>query len=256
MNSDRWEFPPGFEDARAAQYSLKKWNGAARMWRDLDLWRNHDMPASWRADFEAWILVIMRSGEPALTRRLIKALESEVQPEPEIDAILATIEAFEELFSPLRCSMTQADWPTKRVVRLKAEEILKDLGYPIPGNRHWTKIFIAAGLSELPKKLRESILEVPTRVYYLRVEVRDKRFYKIGVTSLTVEQRFVTSGAEITVLKIWDFKKGAAAYRFESAILRDHAYYLHGGEKVLFTGGNTELFTRDVLGLDRNLPCP
>jgi hypothetical protein len=149
MNSDRWEFPPEFEAARA---SLRNPAGAARMWRGLDLWRNHSMPASWRADFEAWILMAVRSGEPALTRGLIKAMESEVEPEPELNATVATIEAFEELFFPLRCSMTRADWPTKRAVRLRAEEILRSLGYAIPGKRHWTKIFIATGLSELPEE--------------------------------------------------------------------------------------------------------
>ena len=174
MNSDTWEFPSGFQAARV-EYSSKNLDGSARLWHRLDRWRYHFLPLDWYAavasdagrppdrtpcdldkypeeHFQEQILLAVALGDVIFMRALVKAMESKEEMEPEFNAILATIEAFEELFSPARCSMTRADWPAKRVVRLKAEEILRLRRYPTPGKRHWTKIFIAAGLSELPEE--------------------------------------------------------------------------------------------------------
>jgi len=89
-------------------------------------------------------------------------------------------------------------------------------------------------------------------LYYLRVEYRNKTYYKIGITNRSINDRFNNSDLEkITILKTWKHKRGFTSYKKEQAILKKYSEYRYRGKtKVLQSGGNTELFTKDVLGLD------
>lgn len=95
-------------------------------------------------------------------------------------------------------------------------------------------------------------MQDPGILYYLRVETRTHSLWKIGITNKTVEDRF--RGADlknITTLMTWPYRRSADAYRKEQDTLIAHADWLYQGiEEPLARGGNTELFTRDVLGLD------
>jgi hypothetical protein len=76
--------------------------------------------------------------------------------------------------------------------------------------------------------------------------------YKIGITNLTVEQRFPTTDlARIRVVKTWRFAVGRVAAEREAEILFQFAGDRYFGPDILVSHGNTELFTHDVLGLDR-----
>ena len=90
----------------------------------------------------------------------------------------------------------------------------------------------------------------PAIVYYLKVEA-DETYYKIGITNNTVELRFgVADMKKITVLETVDFEVGADARAFEGDILKTYAKHRAEDVNVLTKGGNTELFTVDVLNLD------
>jgi len=90
----------------------------------------------------------------------------------------------------------------------------------------------------------------PAIVYYLKIEA-DETYYKIGITNRTVELRFgVTDMKKITVLETVDFEVGADARAFEGDILKTYAKHRAEDVNVLTKGGNTELFTVDVLNLD------
>jgi hypothetical protein len=92
----------------------------------------------------------------------------------------------------------------------------------------------------------------PGLLYYLAVQTDDdETLYKIGITNLTVKKRFPNADLlRIREIKTWCFDQGAEAAKREIAILREYADDLYTGENVLLGAGNTELFVRDVLGLD------
>jgi glutaredoxin len=92
----------------------------------------------------------------------------------------------------------------------------------------------------------------PGILYYLAVLTDDNEtLYKIGITNLTVHQRFPKIDLErIRTLKTWSFERGEEAAKREESILRQFADDQYLGPTLLVGAGNTELFVRDVLGLD------
>lgn len=94
----------------------------------------------------------------------------------------------------------------------------------------------------------------PAIMYYLKVEHRNRIYYKIGITNRTVGKRFEAKDLKkITVLKEWKYKKGSTALKKEQGILKKYAKHRYRGRvKILKSSGNTELFTKDVLDLDTN----
>ncbi len=97
----------------------------------------------------------------------------------------------------------------------------------------------------------------PGRLYYLRVD--DYVFgplYKIGITNRSVFERFQKRDLEkITIISRWQFSEGVGALGKETEILRHFKRSKYKGEHVL-TSGNSELFTKDILGLDPESPEP
>ena len=78
--------------------------------------------------------------------------------------------------------------------------------------------------------------------------------YKIGVTNNTIDQRFNLKDLSIIeVLNTSDYIVGEGAYTEEQRILREFKKYRYTGPKILASNGNTELFTRDVLELDKGI---
>jgi len=92
----------------------------------------------------------------------------------------------------------------------------------------------------------------PGILYYLAVLTdNNETLYKIGITNLTVHQRFPKMDLErIKTLQTWSFERGEEAAKREESILREFADDQYLGPTVLVGAGNTELFVRDVLGLD------
>jgi hypothetical protein len=159
MNFADFEFPRQYWRMREEQ--LKEWNTSpSTVWYDLKFWRNPndgDLKDPQRCvDFEKRILRAVRSGNVEFIRTLLKAMESKSPPLPTINASLAAMEAFRQLFSPHSCGMTRAEWPTKKEVKALAIEILQKSGWMIPTTRQWTRAFQLAGLSELKRSPRKS----------------------------------------------------------------------------------------------------
>lgn len=94
---------------------------------------------------------------------------------------------------------------------------------------------------------------LPGLLYYLAVTTDDgDRLYKIGITNLSIIRRFPTQDlARIRIVKLWRFDVGLLAAAREAEILSQFARYRYCGPAILVGAGNTELFTHDVLGLDR-----
>ena len=78
-----------------------------------------------------------------------------------------------------------------------------------------------------------------------------KVYYKIGITNKSVKERFRTGDdlSKITVLSELH-TEGYKAARLERYFLDTFKEYRYQGEPILASGGNTELFVKDVLELD------
>lgn len=87
----------------------------------------------------------------------------------------------------------------------------------------------------------------PGILYYLEITHMGKKYYKIGITNLTVHQRFsVEDRNKIKVISITEYQKGEDAYNEEQKLLKQYKKYSYIGEDIL-KSGNTELFIVDVL---------
>lgn len=95
----------------------------------------------------------------------------------------------------------------------------------------------------------------PGLLYYIAVATDDgSTLYKIGITNLSIERRFLSVDREhIRVIKIWRFAIGRDAAVRETEILRQFAAERYHGPNILVGDGNTELFTYDVLDLDKKI---
>lgn len=95
-------------------------------------------------------------------------------------------------------------------------------------------------------------LNAPGIVYYIRIDALDGVFYKIGITNLTVWERYPHSSDQIriTILREWPYVTGADAAVHEKRVLREYDAFRYSGPPVLQGVGVTEVFTCDVLGLD------
>ena len=90
-------------------------------------------------------------------------------------------------------------------------------------------------------------------LYYIAVTTDDgDTRYKIGITNYTVEKRFPALDlARIRIIKTWRYAIGRAAAEREAEILKQYAGDRYYGPDILVGAGNTELFTHDILGLDK-----
>jgi hypothetical protein len=99
-------------------------------------------------------------------------------------------------------------------------------------------------------------MNAPGIVYYIRIDAPDGVFYKIGITNLTVWERYPYSSdqSRITILREWPYGEGADAAVHEQEVLREYDAFRYSGPPVLQGAGVTEVFTCDILGLDGGNP--
>lgn len=170
------EYPPGYFEA-VEKYKVDELSAdpspdsAADIWEHLNEWREYkkgypelcarfgpdsghvetalEFGAKVTKKFWARLEKAAFNGDRVYFENLLKVLNYDDWPEPEMNGIRAAIRAFRDLFSYSR-SQTKDHWPTKQEVRKRAEEILHEAGQPIPVARHWPRIFKQAGLWDLP----------------------------------------------------------------------------------------------------------
>lgn len=90
----------------------------------------------------------------------------------------------------------------------------------------------------------------PGLLYYIKIEHENLCYYKVGITNNDVMERFKRDREKsITVLKTELFADGFKAREAERKLLNQ--YDRVSIEGFLKSGGNTELFEVDILGLDK-----
>lgn len=96
------------------------------------------------------------------------------------------------------------------------------------------------------------------KIYYLRLEYFNSvgdivTLYKIGYTSRTVAHRITTIGFPscviVTIITSVSYSKLVDCYNIEQLLHQEHSRYRYRGVKLL-ENGNSELYVKDVLGLD------
>ena len=95
--------------------------------------------------------------------------------------------------------------------------------------------------------------DLPALVYYIRIDSSQGVLYKIGITNLTVRERYPYSSdqALITTIREWDYEVGAEAAAHERKVLEEFRDFRYTGPAVLTSVGVSEIFTCDILRLDR-----
>ena len=84
-------------------------------------------------------------------------------------------------------------------------------------------------------------------LYYIEITNEDNKYYKIGITNLTVQQRFsAAERSKIKVISITEYAEGRDAYNEEQKLLKQYKEYKYVGPDIL-KSGNTEIFTCDIL---------
>lgn len=85
-------------------------------------------------------------------------------------------------------------------------------------------------------------------LYYIRINDA----YKIGLTKTSVQKRYrteIAAGFDIEVLHEIQYADGVEAFKEEKRILQKYAAYRYKGNKMLLSGGDSELFAIDIRSL-------
>jgi hypothetical protein len=156
------EWPLGYWESNR-KYEDKEFWYRMWIWKELKKWRElaqkyPELKPQLRARsssdereavkvFQNEILKAVFEADKNFLAQLIAAATRAEEPEPDLHGVRAAHAAFRELFT----GKTWKDWPTKKRVRSRAEEILAAAGQIIPQTRAWTTIFRKAGLRFLPE---------------------------------------------------------------------------------------------------------
>jgi hypothetical protein len=164
------ELPPGYWEAWDEYPDFEGLDSVEGIWDQLDQWRRFEpeFPRSKAkahtrsrrkmmaeetegiTAFQQDILKAVHDDDRSYLAKLFKAMKLSNRPEPKMKAYRAAVDAFAQLFLFDDKRTTREEWPTKQMVRKRAEEILREAGYPPVSDRHWPRIFKQTGLSALP----------------------------------------------------------------------------------------------------------
>lgn len=89
----------------------------------------------------------------------------------------------------------------------------------------------------------------PAILYYLQIG----GLFKIGITKNSVATRYkkeLSRGVDIKVIFTIEYENGVEAFREEQRILKEYAMYRYYGDKIFLYGGDSELFTVDIMNLE------
>ena len=90
-------------------------------------------------------------------------------------------------------------------------------------------------------------------LYYIRIERNNERYYKVGITKNTLEERYKGSDLKNIICLLWkEYDKGWKAAEQEKQIVTEFKDFVFKDPTLLKRGGaGTEIFSKDILQLDR-----
>lgn len=94
-------------------------------------------------------------------------------------------------------------------------------------------------------------LNSPAIFYYIKIVKDNLVYYKVGITNRTVIDRF-SRDRDKTIIVLYQeyYSKGSEAKEVEQEILSFYSKHRVKIDNFLKSGGNSELFEQDILGLD------
>lgn len=103
-------------------------------------------------------------------------------------------------------------------------------------------------------QLKKSAQKKKAILYYVKVFYKDKVYYKIGITTQHISDRMrellrKTRGIRIEIVDTYMFQTGKEAQDVEWNLHIVHKEWKYRGVDIL-ASGNSELYVKDVLGLD------
>lgn len=135
----------------------------------------------------------------------------------------------------------------------KVEVICPEHGsfYTLPPNH--VRGQIKSGCPDCPEGKGGFRPKSPGILYYVSVLTdNNETLYKIGITNHTIKKRFsIVDRSRMRVIKIWRYEIGEEAFELERRIKAKFKSYKYNGPGILESGGDTELFTKDILDLDK-----
>lgn len=135
-----------------------------------------------------------------------------------------------------------------KTVRIQCQNCSSINSGRLSGYRHRNKSCIC---TRDGGKHLEARYSLPHYLYYIKFKISGKVYYKIGITCKDIEKRFYKGDREnMKVLKYLECDNREKAYTLEQYFLTTFSEYRYRGSPILLSGGNTELFTKDVLELD------
>ena len=92
--------------------------------------------------------------------------------------------------------------------------------------------------------------DAPATLYYIHISKSNLEYYKIGITNKSIKKRFGLDMQYIKVIQETLYDVGFDARAEEQRILKKYSKFRQNIPELLTSGGNTELFEFDILGLD------
>ncbi len=162
----------------------------------------------------------------------------------------------DDVNSTLTSDWQHVDWTPEKVIE-SAKQFTQRIDWylAVPGGRKAAKRFGIEDEATAHMSWYSSGFDPdkPAQLYYLRIAAPDDEIlYKIGITThKDLNRRFGGDMARITKLKSWHFSTAREAKNLENEILAAHIAHQYSGPKFMTAAGETEMFTKDVLGLDK-----
>ena len=97
--------------------------------------------------------------------------------------------------------------------------------------------------------------DTQTKLYYIKITKDNVIAYKLGITKLRIRDRFQgeKSDKRIDIIRLWYFNTREEALKEEQRLLRFFNKSRYKSKPLLKRGGNSELFTYDILNLDKGI---
>ena len=137
-------------------------------------------------------------------------------------------------------------------LKSKYESALRKLNFICPAGHHDSRTWASFKRGSRCSTCNPSGYDnkKPGILYYVRFTLPSRDcIYKIGITNQTVKKRFAGEKTPYTIVWQQRFKDGKIPQQMEREILKKHKKFKYNGNDLI--SGNTECFTRDVLGYDK-----
>jgi hypothetical protein len=116
-------------------------------------------------------------------------------------------------------------------------------------NSHYTQMYGCRKCAIENSPTYKPYFDKPTTLYYIKILKEGKEYFKLGITTVEISQRFKTANVDnftYQIIATKTFETGRKAYFLEQRLL--HQYSSNKIDFILLpkSGGNSEIFNQDI----------